>query len=114
MPSRRHGEHIAGRMANSAITGPQALIVAGNRAYRSPKMPGWDGHMGNVGSCVPDQLAPAPIRLALRRADGEAECGVLHQETARRLHDLFGRHRVGAADQVADALELPGVGLGDG
>jgi hypothetical protein len=39
-------------MANSAITGPQALIAAGNRAYRPPKMPGWAGHMGNVGEIV--------------------------------------------------------------
>ena len=47
--SRRNGEHIAGHMANSAIMRPQALIVAGNRAYRSPKMPGCAEHMGNVG-----------------------------------------------------------------
>lgn len=42
-------EHIVGHMANGAITRPQALIAAGSRAYGSPKMPGYAGHMGNVG-----------------------------------------------------------------
>jgi hypothetical protein len=37
-------------VANSVITGPQVLIVAGNCGYRSPRMPGWAGYLGNVGS----------------------------------------------------------------
>ncbi len=57
-----HGEQIAGRMANSAITGPRALIVAANRAYPSPKMPAWAGHMGKVGEDSSRHLAFPKLR----------------------------------------------------
>jgi hypothetical protein len=47
---QRSSEHLADHSANSVITGPPALLAAGNRGYRSPKVLEWAEQMGNVGS----------------------------------------------------------------
>ena len=45
---------ISGQMNSRAIMWPPVFTSALIRHYGSPKMPGWDGHMGNVRSDVPE------------------------------------------------------------
>jgi hypothetical protein len=46
----RDGKQTAIHLVNGAVMEAPILIVAGNRGYRSPNVPGWVGHMGNVDS----------------------------------------------------------------
>ena len=95
-------------MTNSAITGQRVLIAAENRGYRSLKMPGWAGHMGNVGVIQDFDFSGSSGILTIDSPTSFA--GTIFNFQPGDTIDLAGISATGAAIAAGNVLTLQQTG----